>query len=148
MVGSCGTLSSRTMMVMMMASTPSLNASSLDLFMRGTAPTPSRELHRQRGAPRPPLRARLSPQLDDHVGERRRQTRQPQQARTQAPRDRFGTEVIRGDGMDDLAPAQLVKRPVDGGNRTLGGITASPGVMADSPTHLGAGPALRVPRSE
>ena len=33
--GSCGTFSSSTMMVMMMAKTPSLNASSRFVFMRG-----------------------------------------------------------------------------------------------------------------
>ena len=129
------------MIVMMMASTPSLNASSRDFFMRRAARRRSGQGQRQARALRLPLRARLAPDVDGKVGVGRRQSRRAQQGGPEAPGDRLGVRRFpaRWCGSPRSSPAR--RRP----NRSRRSI---PRWRSRAPTIRGVSPnPLRCPAS-
>src|SRR6185312_12590413 len=95
-----------------------------------------------------PLLARLAPDLDGCVLERRGQLAGAAQGRTQALRQFLRGVVAGVDGMDHLAPAQMGEGPVGGRHSSFVGITLAPGHARQAPADLGTGPAFRPPGAE
>src|SRR5688572_11237512 len=57
-------------------------------------------------------------------------------------------EVVRVDAVDDVAPAEMVERPVDGRGRRLMGIALTAGGLDQAPADFGAGPPFRLPGAD
>src|SRR5579862_6785056 len=133
------------MIVMMIASTPSLNASSRDFFMCWPTRRRSCFAQRQLRALCLPLCARLTPHLDREICKRGRQSRHSEHGRTKTPGNCLGIQIVWRDRVYDFGPAQLRKCPVDRGHGALSRIATPPVLPADAPANLGAGPAFGAP---